>query len=686
MPEISTINENMVFILEKQNQILESSKETTSEGKEYILKGVAAQFGKENNNNRIYEEGEYLPHLDYLKDKIKQKRLVGELDHPEKFDISLNNVSHVVEDLTYNKDGRILEIKVRLLDTPAGQIAKRLVDAGVPLSISSRAAGNVGPDKKVQIKKIFTYDLVADPGFQDAQLERVYESAGFSHDEVIYKRQKSVVHNLECINESFGLKNDDSMRIYNVNGNEEFKKIINKDKNKSTIMESNREFVSAEDLNQYTMFLKKEMEAMKAEISSLRAERVEEGQALSFNKPMPAMGNGYNNGPSATTTDSMEDRVGRLEKYSDYLAETLNGAIKYGEYLAENLDNSITYSKYLAENLDKNISYSKYLAENVDKSISYSEYVAENLDKSVEYSKYLAEKVDETIQYSEYVAEKVDTNISYSEYLAENLDKGISYSEYLAEKVDQGIGYSEYIAEKLDQGIGYTEYLAENVNKGIAYSEYLAENLNKGISYSDYLAEKIKNNIAYSEYIAESVNSSLGETINENVREQADLASNAGLFESGFAGDYTTISSKIDALIESVQTQKTESLTKKAAEKFQLTANTQKAGQVLNENLNEETTSTGHKFVDEAPEEYAQVWESLNEGHRQSLIAQSSFYNLETPYQIKNFWSTRQLGKNLGLQKLVENETIETPTPATNSLGYSSDYLSRVAQSLEGKF
>ena len=687
MPEISTINENMVFILEKQNQILEASKETTSEGKEYILKGVAAQFGKENNNNRIYEEGEYLPHLDYLKDKIKQKRLVGELDHPEKFDISLNNVSHVVEDLTYNKDGRILEIKVRLLDTPAGQIAKRLVDAGVPLSISSRAAGNVGPDKKVQIKKIFTYDLVADPGFQDAQLERVYESAGFSHDEVIYKRQKSVVHNLECVNESFGLKNDDSMRIYNVNGNEEFKKIINKDKNKSTIMESNREFVSAEDLNQYTMFLKKEMEAMKAEISSLRAERVEEGQALSFNKPMPAMGNGHNNGPSATTTDSMEDRVGRLEKYSDYLAETLNGAIKYGEYLAENLDNSITYSKYLAENLDKNISYSKYLAENVDKSISYSEYVAENLDKSVEYSKYLAEKVDETIQYSEYVAEKVDTNISYSEYLAENLDKGISYSEYLAEKVDQGIGYSEYIAEKLDQGIGYTEYLAENVNKGIAYSEYLAENLNKGISYSDYLAEKIKNNIAYSEYIAESVNSSLGETINENVREQADLASNAGLFESGFAGDYTTISGKIDALIESVQTQKTESLTKKAAEKFQPTAKTQKAGQVLNENLNEETTpSTGHKFVDEAPEGYAQVWESLNEGHRQSLIAQSAFYNLETPYQIKNFWSTRQLGKNLGLQKLVENETIETPTPATNSLGYSSDYLSRVAQSLEGKF
>jgi glutamine synthetase adenylyltransferase len=450
---------------------------------------------------------------------------------------------------------------------------------------------------------------------------------------------------------------------------------------------TNREFVSADDLNQYTMFLKKEMDAMKAEITSLRSGRVEEGQALSFNKPMPELGNGYNNGPSATSTESMEDRVAKLEKYSNYLAETLNGAIKYGEYLAESLDSSITYSKYLAENLDKNISYSKYLAENVDKSISYSEYVAENLDKSVEYSKYLAEKVDETIQYSEYVAEKVDTNISYSEYLAESLDKGISYSEYLAEKVDQGIGYSEYIAEKLDKGIGYTEYVAENLNKGIAYSEYLAENLNKGIAYSDYLAEKVKNNIAYSEYIAESVNTSLGDSINESAIEQADLASNAGLFESGFAGDYSTVSSKIDALIESVQTQKTEILTNKAAERFQAPAQTQKADPVLNEKLNEETTpSTGHKFVDGAPEEYAQVWESLNEGHKQSLIAQASFYNLETPYQIKNFWSTRQLGRNLGLQKLVENETIETPTPDTNSLGYSSDYLSRVAQSLEGKF
>ncbi|NCX06389.1 MAG: hypothetical protein EBW68_11525, partial [Actinobacteria bacterium] len=177
MPQLQSINENMVFILERQNSVLESKKSDTDD---YVLEGIAAVFGKENNNNRIYEESEYLPHLDYLKDKISQNRLVGELDHPEKFDVSLKNISHMVTDLNYDKGNRDLKIKVKLLDTPAGRIAKNLVDAGVPLSISSRAAGSVGNDKKVAIKKIFTYDLVADPGFKDAQLERVYESEGFS--------------------------------------------------------------------------------------------------------------------------------------------------------------------------------------------------------------------------------------------------------------------------------------------------------------------------------------------------------------------------------------------------------------------------------------------------------------------------------------------------------------------------
>lgn len=651
MPKLQSINEELVFILERQSSVLESKK---SESDDYVLEGIAAVFGKENNNNRIYEEREYLPHLDYLKDKIKQNRLLGELDHPEKFDVSLKNISHIITDLDYDKNSRELKIKVKLLDTPAGKIAKNLVDAGVPLSISSRAAGSVGPDKKVAIKKIFTYDLVADPGFKDAQLERVYESEGFSSEEYEAIKNNSILNSLECLNESLGLENESPLKIYKVENNEEFNKIVNKtdNKNKTVLMENN-EFVTAEELNKYSVFLKKEMDAMKTAIAEVKEQKASLTESEDLSK----------------VNKALEERVAKLEKYSEYLAENLENAIKYGEYLAENLDSSISYSKYLAENLDKNISYSKYLAENVDKSISYSEYVAESVDKNIEYSKYLAEKLDQ--------------NIQYSEYLAENLDKGIAYSEYLGENLDKGIAYTEYVAEKLNNGIEYTEYIAENLNKNIEYSDYLAENLNKGLDYSEYLAEKLNKNIAYSEYIAESMGSNVatGQDAKQELLESVNLSANAGLTESGFAGSYDGLASQIDTLIESVKTQKTGSLNEAAKA---APAETQKAQEeVLNES-EDNSTKTGLKFIDEMPEEYAQIWESLNEGHRQSIVAQSFFYRLDTPYQIKNFWSTRQLGaKTVGVQKLEESENIaENAKPQA----YNSDYMNYIASALEQKF
>jgi hypothetical protein len=687
MKGINSLNEDFVFILEKQSSILESKKNSSDE---YVLEGIAAVFGKENNNHRIYEENEYLPHLDYLQDKISQQRLLGELDHPEKFDISLKNISHLVTDLSYNKGDRSLKIKVKLLDTPAGRIAKSLVDAGIPLSISSRAAGSVGSDKKVQIKKIFTYDLVADPGFKNAQLERVYESCGYSPFEYAKIKSNSIINHLQCLNESLGLENQDSMMIYRVDDTEEFEKLLNTKEKTTNLMERNNEFVTSEELDQYSIFLKKEMDSMRSEMSKLKS-------------------------PSISESNGDTDlRISKLEKYAEYLAECLENTIKHNEYLSENLDKSISYSKYLAENVDKNISYSKYLAENMDKNISYTEYLAENLDKSISYSNYLAENVDKNISYTEYVAESVDKNIEYSKYLAEKLDQNISYSEYLAENVDSNISYSEYLAEnldntieksealleKIDNSIKYSEHIAENLNNNIAYSEHIAENLNNNIEYSDYLGENLNNTVEYSEYIAEKLGKSIeyseyiaesmegkdrfaSQKINENV----DLSAASGLNKSGYAGDYTDLSSKIDSLLESVQTQKTEANTSNKIEGY--FADTLKAPKnplfESNQETDENPNAAGIKFIDEMPDEYKPVWESLTEGHQQSIVAQSHFYNLSTPYQIRNFWSTRNLGVSpVGLQKLQENETInENQKP---SFGYSNDYMNYIAESLGKKF
>ena len=153
------MNYNNLLILERSSGTLTSK---TADGS-YVLEGIFGEIDKKNKNNRIYTEAEYVPQIEALQEKIKSSKLLGELDHPAKFDISLKNVSHIIEELTYDKESKQVRGKIRLLDTDAGKQAKALVDAGVPLQISSRAAGAVESDGKVKIKQLFTYDLVADP-------------------------------------------------------------------------------------------------------------------------------------------------------------------------------------------------------------------------------------------------------------------------------------------------------------------------------------------------------------------------------------------------------------------------------------------------------------------------------------------------------------------------------------------
>jgi hypothetical protein len=169
-----------LLILERSGSTLAFAQDNSGA---YVLEGVFGEIDKLNRNNRIYTEDEYLPQVESLQAKIKSSKLLGELDHPQNFDISLKNVSHIIEELRYDKDKKQILGKIRLLDTDAGKQAKALVDAGVPLHISSRAAGTVESNGKVKIKQLFTYDLVADPGFANAELKRVNEAFGFEDNE-----------------------------------------------------------------------------------------------------------------------------------------------------------------------------------------------------------------------------------------------------------------------------------------------------------------------------------------------------------------------------------------------------------------------------------------------------------------------------------------------------------------------
>ena len=141
------------------------------------LSGLFAELGTLNQNGRRYPEDIYEQAYEELIPKIKEKRLLGELDHPIDYDeVRLSNVSHAITECVISEDeDGIKKIygTVELLDTPAGLIAQSLVKAGIPLGISSRGIGatrQVRDGVEVTQLKLITYDLVAEPSFSNAIL------------------------------------------------------------------------------------------------------------------------------------------------------------------------------------------------------------------------------------------------------------------------------------------------------------------------------------------------------------------------------------------------------------------------------------------------------------------------------------------------------------------------------------
>ena len=182
-------------------------------GKKYILAGVFATLdGKENRNGRIYTKDEYLKHLQYLREDIRSgEPLLGELDHPDdRFEVKLKEASHRIIDLWYDPNTRCVMGKIELLNTPNGKLAQSMVDQGIPLHISSRAAGSVNPDHTVSIQQIYTYDLVCKPGFADAVLHRVDESANAKNYSPATKKFLSNSLKMESLNSApqYGIINE----------------------------------------------------------------------------------------------------------------------------------------------------------------------------------------------------------------------------------------------------------------------------------------------------------------------------------------------------------------------------------------------------------------------------------------------------------------------------------------------
>jgi hypothetical protein len=684
-------NKHNLLIVERSSSALTAVE---SDNKDYVLEGVFGQIDQKNRNNRIYTESEYVPQIEALQSKIASSKLLGELDHPTQFDTSLKNVSHIIEELFYDKDTKEVRGKIRLLDTEAGKQAKALVDAGVPLQISSRAAGAVESNGEVKIKQLFTYDLVADPGFENAELTRV--------------------------NESYGYENDNSLYIYEMH--KDIPTVVEKIENTNTQIKENQkmaDFVKAEDFNKYSEYLANEIKSLKE-----------------------SMGD---------KTVSEDSDLENLKSHNNHIVENVKTLSEYVEHVAEMLDNSIQYTEHVAEKADQGISYSETLAEKLDESISYTEHVSEAVAKVKDFANYLAEAHNEGVdskenllEYVEYLKENLQAVSEYTEYIAESLNEEVEdvavnaeaeeveeeeieaadavEGEEVAKEVADEVEESEDPAKEADEAdeTEEIENIGDNSDEGDVEGEENGVEAEEVIASDVEDLEEIGDNAPEGDVEEEGDEVLPAEDIeDESVTSDSEIEDASTEVEAGEGDEEAEgedgaldpleaykneISSKLDKLVESATIKDNEnpsffrvvsSTTREKYNSLNESAKTNVRNTVskrgfmteseivslmTNSELILESAGSAPFFINKMPAEYATAWENLSEAKKNQITAQSQYHTLKTEYQVANFWQTRDLREApVTMEKvaMVNEAKEETKTIGYDVTGYGEAFKKR---------
>ena len=441
----------------------------TEDDDSIVLEGVFTTFNQKNRNGRIYESADFLPHVANLQGAIASRSLLGELDHPHNFETSLANASHVVESLKFDEQQNAIVGRIKLLHTSRGMDARALVKDGIPLHISSRAAGTVDESGRVRLQQLFTYDLVAEPGFANAVLTRVNEGVEVNP---ISDESREV---LKKLNESYQYMNEnykkigeyDNVDVYEImetntelspeiaqeggtltSNSAETQSVKNKDTLNNKNMDNNGQYILYSDFQKYSEHLSEVIADLRSAISNYETELA--NIKVSGDKSKPTQQYSADKVDNSMIANMVADQVEEVvddaveEKVAEQveeMEEKYNNLVKYVSYLAEKLDTSISHQDYIAEEANKMVAHQDYLAENMNKMIAHQNHIVEESNKIIEYSNYLAESmnnnnvnvinendtvVKETVSESKVVEEPKFDAKKYQADLGSKLDSLIS--------------------------------------------------------------------------------------------------------------------------------------------------------------------------------------------------------------------------------------------------------------------
>ena len=154
----------------------------------FIVDAVFQKFGIENANGRIYPESVLKREVEKYQIKIRERRAIGECNHPSESVIDLSRVAINIIELHW--EGHTLVGKMEILVSEGfrrsgiiscqGDQVAHLLLSGIKIGVSSRGLGTVTNKMGVlyvgEDFEIVCWDVVSDPSTSNAWISDSYEN------------------------------------------------------------------------------------------------------------------------------------------------------------------------------------------------------------------------------------------------------------------------------------------------------------------------------------------------------------------------------------------------------------------------------------------------------------------------------------------------------------------------------
>ena len=140
-----------------------------------VVYAVLQKYGVENRNGRVYPEDILKREGENYTKLIKEKRAMGEADHPESSIVAISRISHNVIDLWW--EGNVMMGKLEIIMSPGfitqgiisceGDQVANLLRKGLKIGVSSRGVGSLKKENGKNIVQddfeLICWDVVTSP-------------------------------------------------------------------------------------------------------------------------------------------------------------------------------------------------------------------------------------------------------------------------------------------------------------------------------------------------------------------------------------------------------------------------------------------------------------------------------------------------------------------------------------------